>query len=103
MPQEELALSTPAETLSAYAPLSMSLIALVLVGNAVLSGDTKQSDEGTLAHLWQILICGQIPVVLYFAVKWMRRSPKRTSRFLIMQAGGTLLLNFAAIFFLKLQ
>jgi hypothetical protein len=102
MSQQNLTFSTLTENPSAYIPVAMSLIALVLVASAVISGDaTPQPDEGTVAHLWQILIWGQIPIVVFFAIKWLRRSPKRALKILMLQVGG-LLANFAVIFFLKL-
>ncbi len=33
-----------------------------------------QADEGGAAHLWQLLMVAQVPIVAYFAIKWMWRS-----------------------------
>ncbi len=29
-------------------------------------------DEGPQAHIWQILMTGQMPIVLYFGIRWIR-------------------------------
>jgi hypothetical protein len=49
-------------------PMAMSLVALALVvGHIAISGVTREADEGTTAHLWQLLMAGQLPVIAYFA------------------------------------
>lgn len=80
---------------SALAPVAMSLAALGVVGVAYMisistghGGLVRQQDEGAAAHLWQILMAGQIPVLLYFAIKWLPRAPKQTLRVLALQAGA---------------
>jgi hypothetical protein len=55
--------------------VEMSIIALTLVLIHVSLGVAHEADEGTTAHLWQILMAGQIPVVAYFALKWLPKSP----------------------------
>jgi hypothetical protein len=59
---------------SAYLPLAMSLAALALVlGHAAMFGIVHEADEGAAAHIFQILMAAQIPVVAYFAIKWQDR------------------------------
>lgn len=61
---------------SALAPIGMSLAALLLVlGHLMIFGMARQADEGTAAHLWQLLMAGQALGVAYFALKWLPRSP----------------------------
>jgi hypothetical protein len=61
---------------SALIPLAMSVAALSLVlGHIALYGTARQPDEGAAAHLWQLLMAGQIPVIAFFAVKWLPRTP----------------------------
>lgn len=85
---------------SAFVPVAMSFIALLvmLIGPA-LFGDLHSKDEGPTAHIWQILMAGQIPVVVFFAIKWLRRAPRPTLKVLALQAGG-ILANVAAVFLL---
>ena len=61
---------------SAWIPIVMSLLALtVCLMHIVFAGTAPQPDEGAAAHLWQLLMAGQMPIVAYHAVKWLRRSP----------------------------
>jgi hypothetical protein len=72
---------------SAVIPLAMSLAALSLVlGHIMLFGGAREADEGTAAHLWQLLMAGQIPVIAFFAIKWLPRTPKQALLILGLQA-----------------
>jgi len=37
-------------------------------------GGGAEADEGAVAHLWQILMAAQVPVLLFFALKWRQRA-----------------------------
>ena len=41
------------------------------VGHAAVCGVVHEADEGAAAHIWQILMAGQIPFVIYFMSKWL--------------------------------
>ncbi len=71
---------------SAFVPISMSMVALVmlLVAIAVSSG-VREPDEGAVAHLWQILMAGQLPVLAFFLIKWLPREPKAALSLLTLQ------------------
>ena len=72
---------------SAVAPLAMSLAALGLVlGHIAIVGVVRQADEGTEAHLWQLLMAGQIPVIVFFAIRWVPRTPWQALLVLVLQA-----------------
>lgn len=87
---------------SAFLPLAMSLSALAMVlGYVAIFGVARQSDEGAVAHLWQLLMAGQVPVVAFFAIKWLPRAPRPTLWVLGMQAGAVLA-SMAPVFFLGL-
>ena len=80
---------------SAFLPLAMSLTALALLGGAYLfalangqAGLERQQDEGAIAHLWQLLMGGQLPVLIFFAIKWLPRAPRQTLYVLALQAGA---------------
>ena len=76
---------------SAVVPLAMSCAALAIVlGHIAVSGVARQADEGAAAHLWQLLMAGQLPVVAFFAVKWLPRSPRPALLVLALQAGAAL-------------
>lgn len=85
---------------SALVPLAMSLVALAMVlGHAAVFGVAHEADEGTAAHLFQLLMAAQVPVVAFFALKWLPRAPRQALRVLALQAGAALA-AFAAVFFL---
>jgi hypothetical protein len=86
--------------LSAYLPLAMSLAALTLVlGHGAVYGVVHEVDEGTAAHVWQILMAAQLPIVAYFLLKWLPKRPRESMQVLALLA-GTWLANFAAVYWL---
>ena len=85
---------------SAFLPLTMSLVALAIVlGHFAMFGIVHEADEGTPAHIFQLLMAAQIPVVAFFAIKWLPRAPRQALNVLALQAGAALA-AFAAVFFL---
>jgi hypothetical protein len=77
---------SPMKQPSALLPIAMSVAALALVlGNVAIFGVVHEADEGTAAHLFQLLIAGQVPVIAYFALKWLPRAPGRALAVLAMQ------------------
>ena len=86
---------------SAFLPLAMSFGALATVLMYVaLFGPAPQADEGTAAHIWQILMAGQIPIIAFFAFKWLPRSPREALLVLVLQ-GGAVLMALAPVFLLR--
>jgi len=89
---------------SAFLPMAMSLIALTLVvghvgSDLIQNGHIlREADEGTDAHLWQLLMAGQIPVLVFFTMRWLPRAPRETLKVLALQAGAVLA-NLAVVFF----
>ncbi len=85
---------------SAYLPLIMSAagLALVLV-HAARYGIVHDADEGTSAHLFQILMVAQVPIVAFFAITWLPQSPKPALLILALQAVAGIA-AFAAVYFL---
>ena len=87
---------------SAFLPVAMSLAALATVlGHVAMFGVAREADEGTAAHIWQLLMAGQVPVVAFFAIKWLPRSPGLAMRVLVLQAVAALA-ALAPVFFLRL-
>ena len=92
--------TSPLKQSSAWLPLGMSLAAVVLApGHAAIFGVVHEADEGAAAHVWQILMAGQIPFVIYFMVKWLPQRVKESMLVLALLA-GTWLANFAAVYWL---
>lgn len=75
---------------AAAIPIIMSLAALttVLVHIAIY-GIAREADEGAAAHIWQLLMAGQLPVIAFYALRSLRRTPR--------QAMAVLGTQFAAI------
>ena len=71
---------------SAFVPVFMSMVALVLVlATVTVSGVGHGQDEGAVAHLWQILMAGQLPLLAFFLVKWLPRAPQAALSVLAVQ------------------
>jgi hypothetical protein len=65
----------------------MSVAALaVVLWHIPIFGAVREADEGTAAHLWQLLMAGQVPAVAYFTLKWFPRAPGHALRVLALQA-----------------
>jgi hypothetical protein len=87
---------------SAFVPLAMSLAAMgVVLGHVAVFGAAREADEGTAAHIWQLLMAVQIPVLAYFAFQWLPRAPKQALGVLGIQAAAVLA-AMAPVFLLKL-
>jgi hypothetical protein len=93
---------------SAFLPVAMSLIALTMVLTTLTIGlahtggvIVRDPDEGATAHLFQLLMTVQMPIALFFAVKWLRRAPAPSLGVLALQAGAWLA-ACAPIYFLHL-
>ena len=85
---------------SAYLPLTLSLAALTLVlGHAAVFGIVHEADEGAAAHIWQILMAVQLPILAYFIFRWLPSRPRESLQVLGLLA-ATWLANFAAVFWL---
>lgn len=81
----------PMKQTSGWLPIAMSGAALALVlGHIAISGTAREADEGTAAHLWQLLMAGQVPVVGYFALKWLPRETGEALRVLALQVVAAL-------------
>ena len=71
---------------SAFLPIAMSLAALATITvYLALHGTAPQADEGAAAHIWQLLMVCQLPVIAFFAVKWFPQSPKQALTNLSLQ------------------
>ncbi len=76
---------------SGFLPVVMSLAALaaVLVFLA-LHGPAPQPDEGAAAHIWQLLMGGQVPIAVFFAIKWVPKAPRQAVPILALQVAAAL-------------
>ena len=98
---KELIMKALLKNLSAFLPLAMSFAALATVLIYVaMFGPAPQADEGTAAHIWQILMAGQIPIIVFFAVKWLPTTPKQALLVLVLQ-GSAALMALTPVYLLK--
>jgi len=80
--------------------MSLAALAVVLV-HVVRFGTAREDNEGAAAHLWQLLMVAQLPLLVFFAVRWLPRSPRRALLVMALQAGAALA-ALAPVYFLKL-
>ena len=72
---------------SALLPIVMSVVALVLVvAHIAIFGAVREPDEGAAAHIWQMLMAGQLPFILFFAAKWLPQAPRPAIAVIVLQA-----------------
>lgn len=97
MPEQVYTFSAVWKKPTAYIPVAMSAGALLTVLTAVSRamllhnmGSLHAPDEGAAAHIWQLLMVLQLPVILVFATRWLRRAPGQGLAVLGVQAAGWL-------------
>ena len=87
---------------SAFLPIAMSVGALaVVLTHIILVGVARERDEGAAAHIFQLLMAGQAPIVVFFAFKWLRLNPRPALAVLAMQLGAALA-ALAPVYFFNL-
>ena len=76
---------------TAFLPPLMSVAALGLViGFLLKNGVERQPDEGLAAHVWQLLMALQVPVIAVFIARWLRESPRSALMVLLIQLAAGL-------------
>ncbi|OGM09126.1 hypothetical protein A2Z67_05940 [Candidatus Woesebacteria bacterium RBG_13_36_22] len=87
---------------SAWLPIAMSVVALIFtLAWLAIFGIVREEDEGIAAHIFQLLMGGQVPIILFFAVKWLPQKPKLAIQVMVLQF-ITGLIAFAPVYFLEL-
>lgn len=70
----------------AFLPIAMSAAALaVVLGHIAFFGVAREAGEGPAAHIWQLLMAGQLPIILFHAVRWLPRNLRPALQVLAMQ------------------
>ena len=81
-----------------YLPVAMSLGALaMIVWFVAVHGVVHQPDEGAQAHVWQLLVAGQVPLIAYFAFRWLPTATRPALVVLALQAAAFMLLAVAPL------
>lgn len=87
---------------SAFLPVAMSGAAfLTVLVHIAFFGTAREPDEGTAAHIWQLLMVSQLPIIAWFALKWMPRTPRDAWPILGLQLAAALV-ALAPVFLLGL-
>jgi hypothetical protein len=85
---------------SALIPLAMSVGALAtVIGHAAMFSTARQADEGTAAHIWQLLMAGQVPAIAFFVIKWLPVAPRQALLVLALQVGAAVAAMFPVWWF----
>ena len=88
---------------SALAPMAMSMAALALVlGHVAMFGIVHETDEGTAAHIYQLLMAGQVPIIGYFVLRYLPEQPARTIWIVAAQLAAAAM-AFGALYWMELQ
>ena len=99
---DQLTLGGVVKRPTAFVPIAMSLTALsVVLGHIAIYGVVRESDEGAAAHIWQLLMGLQLPILAFFAIKWLPKAPRQTLIVLGMQAAAALA-SLAPVFYFRL-
>ena len=81
-----LAPDSPLKHWSAWLPVAISLFFIALaLRHVAIYGPGMAADEGTEAHLFQLLMPVQALVVAYFAYTWLPKSPRLALGVLALQ------------------
>ena len=82
-----------------FLPLVMSLVALAMVlVHFAIFGIVEETDEGTAAHIFQLLILAQVPFILFLAFRWLAPAPGQVLFFILLQVSAALA-SMVAVFF----
>jgi hypothetical protein len=85
-----------------WLPIAMSVVALATVlGTVARFGVVHDTDEGAAAHIFQLLIALQVPLVAYFALRWLPKVPRQALGVLALQACAVLA-AMAPVYYWKL-
>ena len=80
----------------------MSGVALVVVlGHLAIYGVAREADEGAAAHLFQLLMVTQVPIIIFFLCKWFPKGPRSALSTFALQVGAALI-ALAPVFYFNL-
>ena len=89
---------------TAFLPMTMSIAALAIVLGSIAASSgvvVRDADEGAVAHIWQLLMAGQVPILAYFVIRWLPRVPRLTVYVFGLQVAAALA-AMAPVYFLGL-
>lgn len=80
--------------------MSLAAVGTLLV-HVALFCCAREADEGAAAHIWQLLMAGQVPIVAYFGITWLPRAPRQALAILALQVLAALA-ALGPVYYLKL-
>jgi len=82
--------------------MAISLAALgTFVAVLVVGHPAREPDEGTGAHLWQLLMAAQLPLAVLFGITWLPAAPRVAALVFAFQAVA-IVANLAVVHSLNL-
>ena len=69
--------------------MSAAALALVII-HAATFGIAPEADEGTAARVFQLLMVAQVPIIGFFAIRWLPEARTKSLRILAMQAAAAI-------------
>jgi hypothetical protein len=74
-----------------FLPVTISAAFLIPMLVGITEGTlVRQPDEGTAAHLFQLLMPLQLVVIAWFAASWLPKLPRPAAQVLFLQVTGFL-------------
>ncbi|MEK6226113.1 MAG: hypothetical protein AABM40_07410 [Chloroflexota bacterium] len=93
--------TSPLTHWSGWLPIAIPVLLLVLgVRFVATNGLVRQADEGTEAHLFQLLMPVQLAVMGYFALTWLPRAPRAALPVLALQVFAAAVV-FAMVYWIE--
>ena len=90
---------------SAWVPIAMSVAVMLMLAGFFIANwgrpIVREPDEGVAAHVFQLLMGGQLPIIAFFAAKWLPRKPREALQVLAVQLFAGII-ACAPVFILRL-
>ena len=100
-PDTSMTVGTLMRQPTGYLPVAMSVGAFAMIVWFVAAhGVVHQPDEGAQAHLWQLLVAGQVPLIAYFALRWLPTAARPAVAILALQGSALMGLAVAPLWVL---
>jgi mannose/fructose/N-acetylgalactosamine-specific phosphotransferase system component IID len=74
-----------------------AVVVAMMAAHIARSGIAPQADEGAAAHIFQLLMPAQIPIIAFFALTWLPRDRMHALEILALQIGAAIV-PFAIVF-----
>lgn len=90
---------------SAWLPVALSFTALIWTFSYIALVGINQvkapHDEGTGARVFQLLMVSELPIIIFFFLKWFPQKPKLTLIVLLLQVFA-IIIAFTPVYFFEL-